>query len=561
MKLFERLKDLKRRKITSVTLFYIAPSLILLVVMVYGAWYANLSNTVNSDHIIYPLLFKDVTRYDLVALANHANFLKFPLYFFQSLIPYNIYTASIVNIGLFIVTIGSWAMLLVYVFGKRYLTAIFLTTSAVILGAILLDYELLGPAIRNVEYPIAFAFIVSVAKFASTKSLSKAWRGILIGSTLIYAVSVAGDSLLLYALTVPLVISLLFFTYRSSKGTQKRRRLMLALAITIGSTLLSYVIRWFVQVTGITLLYKDPTNKLYSLPFDHLFPSISLSIEQLLGLFGANIFGQPIGPGLALPFVNFSLLIAGLIGLVLIVRNAYINPQNKKYFRASNQALILTTLVLAFCTTTFAYIFLDLVVSVDATGKFVTAGQDRYLTLLPLIVLTGLAYLFTQYPKKIYNKIVYGAIIIGMSLSFVSLHHARESAYTSYGVSMRWTLNQLSSILKQNKVDLLVAGYWYAAPVSFYSQGTKFVSITNCNQPAPDFNIRKSFYKPDNSVHTSALIIDKQGMDGRFWNCSDGQLTAIYGSPIKKVVVGGPDGTSLDVLIYNYDVRNKISSP
>jgi len=560
MKLRNTLENLKRNSITKVALFYAVPSFILLVTTVYSGWFSSLPNTVNSDHVIYPLLFKGIERFDLVALTDHANFLKFPIYYLQSVFPYNLYTATIMNIGLFVVTIGSWALLLVYIFGKRYLPLIFLSTSAVILSAILLDYELVGPAIRNLEYPVALAFIVAVARFTSKKKLTKSWFGIVISTAILYAISVAGDSLLLYALTAPLLIALVLFSYRT-KDAQSKKRLNIAVLITLGSTLLAFIIRWFVQITGITLLYENADEKLYTIPFEHLIPSISLSINQLLSLFGANIFGQPVGINLALPMVNFLLIILAVIGLIITCRNSYKDPQSKKYFKSSQQALILVTLALAFCTTLIAYIFLDLVVVVDPTGKFVTSGQDRYLTLLPFIALAGLAYFFTQYQKNTYRFIVYGVIILGILLSFTSLHHQRKSAYDNYGANLRWTLKEVSTTLESRNVDLLVAGYWYAAPASFYANGTNFISITNCNQPSPDFNIRKSFYEPSDRVQKSALIIDKQGPDARFWDCTDEQLTNIYGSPIEKIAVGAPQGTTLDIYIYDYDVRNKVAAP
>lgn len=535
----------------------LASLLILIATATYGAWYANLTNITNADHLIYPYLLKNLSANDLVVPADHANFLKYPLFYLQSLAPYNIYTVTIVNIALSVATVTLWALLATYLFGRKYFALICLVLSSILGSSILLNYELLGTTIRNIEYPIALAFLIVLAKFITSIQVTKLQILGLILLSLFYSLAVASDSLLLYAISTPLAV-ILGLGYRFQKMSTKKRALM-ALGILVASTLFALLVRRLSELLGFATLYKNEQEQLTTIPFNTLVPSALESVHQFIDLTGGNIFGQVLSAGLLLNILNLILAFVGVTGIILILKNIIKKSPYRLNDYSPDQSFVLTVLALSFFITWVVYVLLDLVLRTTSDGSLVSAGQDRYLTLLPFITVLGSVFVIRTIKIKRFLLITPLAIIAILIISLPAMTNLREYQYNEFGAKMKNSLRQISKIIDENKVDTVLSGYWYGASTKFYANNSvDFATITTCNHPAPTYNYRRSFYSPSQSTLKSAIIIDRDGPDSPYWSCTDEQLHAIYGEPVEKTTIDGVNSSKVQILIYNYDLRSRL---
>jgi hypothetical protein len=538
------------------TITYIAFAL-LGIVTIYCAWYANYFLSGNSDDIVYPYLFRHFQLHDILLPGQHSNILKFPLFILLALIPYTFTTFTITNIGLVLIAVLGWAALLIWVFGKRYSPIICLTLASVLLGSQLLNYDLLGMTIRNIEYPIVLAFIICSGLLLRRQRLSRKKLFIVGISGVLYALTVSGDSFFLYTTSISLLGSMLFFWFNANKETVKRYTFYIPTTYIAGFILLALIIREAVKVLGIARYYTASVFSPQILPVSHLGPSISTATLQVLSLFDANIFGQQITPTSTLVFLNFILLIIGLVGLVYILFDTCSTHRRKELLTRMSFAQIFTLTVLALSSfvTYILYILSGLVVNPTASGGFVSAGQDRYLSMLPLLLVVGIAYLVRRNfeTRKIVNIGIPVLIVVVILLNLGSIKQAHV-----YDSSQRSSAIAIAKVLTAKHVPLVVTGYWYGASIRFWS-GDKvmFASVDGCNISDPNFNTRISWYNPNPAIHLSALVTSRQGVDASYSNCSNQQLTNIYGPPEQIINVNTPDQPT--IWLYNYDIRSKLS--
>jgi hypothetical protein len=544
----------KPSRLTALTYLSLA---LLAAVTLYCAWYANYYQAGNADDIVYPYLFQHFQAHDIILPGQHANLLKLPIFVLQAVLPYNFSTFTIVNLSLVLVTTLAWVILLIWLLGRRYAPLICLSLASVLLGSQLLNYDLMGTTIRNIEFPIVLAFIIYTGTLLQKHALSR--RKLIIGGVvgLLFSLTIAGDSFFLYTVCFSLLLVLAFYWLTGEQVAKLRQQYRLAAAYAIGFSVLALVIRLAVSVLGITKYYTAGVFKPHVLPLNHLAPSISTATTQLLNLFDANIFGLAVRPGNSLVFLNFLLLALGLAGLAYMLRDSLDAARRQNLLKRLNFTRVFTLAVmsLTFFVTYVVYIVADLVVMPDANGNIVSFNQERYLVIAPLLLVAGIAYLVWR-KFSLWRLVFVGLpaiILFGLLINSPSIK--RSHVYDS---SLRAGPIAVAKAAKANHVPLLVTGYWYGSSTRFWSHGQiAFAGIANCNIPEPTFNNRFSWYKPDLAIHKSALVVSRSGPDAQFWVCSDARLTAIYGNPVKVAPVGSNGQTSL--WIYNYDVRSRLS--
>jgi hypothetical protein len=540
--------------------FLVIPVAILFGAIAYGGWYGNLFFSVNSDAQIYPYLFHHLSAHDFIIPGNHSLFLKWPLFFLQASLPFNFLTFTTVNIGLFLATIAGWAALLIYLFGRRYLGLICLLLSALTVTSVAFPDNMVETTIRNIEYPIALAFVLlvhNILKGAHWGRLRIVLAAIL---SILFTAAVAGDSLLLAAFVVPVLLSIFLYWFQSGRWN---RRLTTALSLVTGVALVSFGARSFTEWTGFVSLYFDPSFKNTIQPIDQFGPSVAHALSDLLTLYGANIFGRDIAVHNAIYFVNFAVLMLGLVGLFVAMIRVIKRYRSETASIVASQSFIMLTLGLSFITTFFSYALSGLVLHRTATDSFVSAENRRYLTLLPLLAIIGILYLVQLHGKKSHLRriasVSTGIIFLALIVSSHSIrveHHQQAIAVAA----QHQTFDAIIKVAEENHANLVVGGYTDSINSRFWSHDKLFsISVSNCNYAQPGFNTRYSWYT-NHHVAVSAIVVDRAGFDESYWaSCSDDRIESIYGIPAKKIpIANGSAPSTMTVWVYNYDVRQKI---
>lgn len=528
---------------------------LLCIATLYSAWYANYYLSGNSDDVIYPYLFQHFKAHDLVLPGQHANILKFPLFILQAVTPYNFTTFSIVSIGLVVTTVLGWALLLIWLFGKRWASLISLSLTALLLGSQLFNYDILGTTIRNIEFPIVLAFIIFAGKLLKRYTLSR--KELITGGViaLLFSLTIAGDSFFLYTICSSLLVTLGYFWFIGEKDGKQKPQYAHSLIYVVGATISSFIIRLFIKLLGVQY-YTAGVFKPHILPLNHLGLSLSTAATQVLDLFGANIFGQAIRPGIVLSLLNFFLLALGLIGVIYMLKDTFCAESRKLLVAriAFSRVFIFAALGLTAVVSFSTYIASDLVVSETPQKTITSLYQERYLTIIPLLLTAGIIYFVWRKFEKRQLVFIGLPIIIAAGLLVGGRVIVHSHAYNG---SLREGPITIAKAAKEQHVQVALTGYWYGAVLRFWSHNSLDVaSVAACNIPQPTFNTRLSWYKPSAKITTTALVVVHSGVDATYWNCPDELLRQIYGDPVKIVHI--PTGDQPDLWIYHYDVRSKV---
>lgn len=533
----------------------------LAVITLYTSWFANYYLSGNSDDIVYPYLFEDFKFNDMTLPGQHSNILKFPLFVVQAILPYNFLTFTLIGIGLVLTTVIAWAYLLGRIFGKRYLFIICLSLASVLLGSIELNNQLYGTTIRNIEYPISLAFIIVIAQVSKNGIGETFIRRMLIGIvSILFAMTVAGDSFFLYTICGALFIMLAFFwSIRDSlKSKQPSSYYFLqATSLVAGVIILAIIMRLFVRVTNIASFNTDAAFLPHVLPLNHLSPSLSTAATQVVTLSGANIFGQTVKLSHSLVFLNFLILVVGLIGLIRILSDIGSTAKRQDVLKRLGFVRLFTLGSTAFAgVLAFAlYVGSDQVVSESPAGIIASAGQERYLTLIPMLLVVGVVYIiWRNYSRN--RAVVLGFPILILLIILANAVTIKNNHKLENG--LRTDPIAIADVLQKNDIPVLVTGYWYAASTRFWSEDTITVApIGNCNVQGPLINGRSSWYESSPSVKKSALVVGHTGIDAIYATCPDEELMAIYGKPSQVLPI--KSANDLNLWVYKYDIRAKIN--
>jgi hypothetical protein len=521
----------------------------------YGAVESGKYFSISSDAIVDPYLFANgLHRHTIVLPDQHTNILKLPLFYLEGNIPYHYLTLVTISSLLVVVSVVAWAYLLIYIFGKRYTILILALLSALMFSSALLNINLGETTVRNIEFPISLWFIIIINRvLMGLKRDRKA--NIFFGlGCILYCLVVAGDNYFEYAISLPILLVLIWYWVQSRTFSIQMFK---ASSLVVVTSLIAVLIKLLLIKTGIIVTFKSAIPPLVT--YNNLWPSITTAVNQFLGLQGASIFDTSATIHTFAIFVNFALIIVGIVGFILILRHA--NTHYRDHRRLTeNNSFLFTTGAVSFFTVFWVYVLSGEVVQTLSNGQVVSLGQIRYIAFLPFLLLISVIWVIRNYYS---NHRLLMALVIAVSFMEVATTYSTQKAFYADTIMAttptKATLSTIVVDLHKDKVSEVVTGYWYGATVRFLSHDTiDFAPIDSCNIPF-NFNVREDWYQPRNGEKT-ALIVDRSGPDASYWaGCSSQTLTALYGMPVKQQEVSDPTTQeNLSIWVYNYDVRSRL---
>jgi hypothetical protein len=528
--------------------------LLLLSSALYGAEKGSNFYATGSDALVYTYLIGDGLHSHTIALPDqHTNLLKLPIFYLQSLFPYHYTSYMIMSILLMLIAIAAWSYLVIKLFGNKYRVIILTLLAAVLFTSVVLNLSIVETTVRNIEFPIALWFIFIIHKILKGEKQTPKELTVTIIACALYGLMLAGDNYFEYAISLPLVLVILWYWLQSRIFTRQMRNAIL-LVVVMG--LLSVIFREVLSKTGMIITYKSgPALTIVTL--HNLAPSITTALTQLLDMQGANIFGATIGLKTLSLFMDFGILAVGTAGLLIILARA--NRDFRKAVKLSQRnTFIFVSVAVSFFVTFLVYIFSGQVVNTLSNGQVVSLGQYRYIAFLPFLVLIGFIWVLKTYYDR--HKLVLGLVVVSAIIVLLFSYAPIKSSYTAAVAATQPNRSMINSIvadLRQDNVKEVLTGYWYSSPIRFWSNNTiGSTPIISCNSPF-FYNVREDWYRPQGDKIT-ALVIDRP--DPIYWNCTNNSITSIYGTPSKiQVISGTTPGSNAYIWVYNYDIRDHLT--
>lgn len=510
----------------------------------------------NSDAIIATHQFSEGVEGNTVALpASHSNVLMMPIQYIQGHLPYGNVSFTALNVGLVFVTLASWAILLIVLFGRKYMILILLLLSSLAFVSVTFNLSIGNSTFRNLAYPIALGFVIAVGKVLGGSLGSHRTLFGTIAATVLFTLVLAGDSFFVYSVILPLLIVITWSWLQSHTLSKSMLR---AVGLVVGVVFAAWLLKQ--ALAALDIIYFDrsflaPPTILKS---ELLGPSIQVTLSQLLDLQGASIFNRTISLVNAGIFVNFAVLVAGIIGLTAIIRTAYSQFKGKGA-SATGSMFVFTVMAVSYFVVVLEYILSGYAVTQLEDGRIVSYMNSRYITFLPLITIIGVVWLVKNYVKSSrYLVFICVVLVAGVLFTHPTVSATYRTENAGKAVPATQDLHYIIAVLKENKVNRVVTDFWYGPPLRFLSQDQiQYAPQIGCNRPL-SFDSREDWYKPEKGIK-SALIIDRGGMNFGYWGCTDEKLIQIYGKPLKEVTASGvrPEDT-VKIWIYDYDVRERI---
>jgi len=515
----------------------------------------------NSDAMVDTYNFSlPFHKNDVILPAQHDNILKIPLFFTQSLFAYNYLSFTFVNLGLVAITFILWWLLLCKIFGNRYslLCAVLLVLVAV--ASREFNNQIVYTTIRNIEYPLAFGYLLCLLKKLSGNCANRAPIFVF---SFFAALVAAGDNLMLYILVISSFAPVIFYII------QKRRLNKTALhvgGLALGVIVGGLIVRWLMSVLGLFIGDKTYLSGTHITKIDDLLPSVHVAATQLLDLLGFQSFGANIVFRAPLIITMFVFCLMGILGLSLALFIYIKNSLKGISSDFTESAIGVAGLI---CLAIFAiYVFSGTVVIRAASGHITSLNNDRYITFIPFLLAAGCSWLLYKLNEHQRNIAIYACFVI----IIVSAPMFLQQTHTLLRIANvnKRSYQGVAQLISSHHIPVTVGGYWYGASVRFWSNNhTTYAVVADCNRPSP-LNTRRSFYTPNTSIHLSALVIDTSGPDTPFLGyCTEQDLLKIYGKPsyimqAPSIITKGYDDVknnpakSVNIWVYNYDLRTKL---
>jgi hypothetical protein len=522
--------------------------ILLLLTSIYGGWHASNDYSTNSNAVILTQLFSGHISYPVILPGPHATLLIIPLVFLQGHLPYHYTSFTLVNIGLVVLTMFAWAYLLIKLFGRKYEVPILVLLSSLIFTAVAFSLSLAYTTIRNIEYPIVLWFVMIIAGLLQgTKYTRKQLAGAIVG-TVLFIITLAGDSFFTYAILLPLGVVIVWYWIQSQKFTT---HMMKALALMVGTYICAAVLKLILGAAGIIFFDYGFWHQNIILPTSRLWQSLGIALTQTIELHGANIFGQVIELRNAGLFINFGLMLAGIISLVLILSRANKNYRAKKGL-ADNNDFVLVVMAISFIVVFLIYVVSGYAIATLPNGQVVDAKNARYISLLPLITVIGLIWMLKTYYNKRAIFLCLCVVLVGSIVtSYPRVHNDYATSAKQLELAPpRASIDQIVDTLKQNHVTAIVSDYWYGPVMRFWTNnGVDLAPQVGCNASILANPESGNFTKDPG--RNSALIVDRGNLNYGFWQCTDEQLLGLYGTPSKVLKVQGA-GANPPVQVWIY---------
>jgi hypothetical protein len=518
---------------------------LLLLTTAYAGLRANIAYSTDSNAIVSAQLFDKSAKTPIVVPGPHSNLLVDPLFFIQGHLPYHYTSFTLGNVSLVLITMIAWAFLLIKLFGRKYEIPILLLLSSLILTSVMFSLSLGYTAIRNIQYPVALWFIMIVSDLLRSKrkyTRRQFWLAA-IGSVL-FSITLGGDSFFIYGLWVPLLAVIGWYWAQSQKFSRNMvKAVALLVAVFVGAVLMKAILS-ATNILDFNYAFQAQNS---IIPTRSLGPSIGFALQQLLSLQGGNIFGQVLIMHNLATFVNFGLFLAGLVGLVMILVGA-----NRSYRRkagiADDNSFVFVTIAACYFAVFWIYVLSGYVITTLPNGQIISVENTRYISFMPLLGTVGVLWLLKNYYSKARAlvAVLCAALVICMAVGFSGVNSTYKSGVQMELAPSRASIDQIIEIMRQNKVNTVLADYWYAPVLTFWSNNQFGLAAqptcTPTSQQAQFTHIKGA---------KAALVIDRGGLNYAFWPCTDQQLMKLYGAPAKKLEVQGVTSNPVQIWIYN----------
>jgi|GEM_PF-2402166 len=511
----------------------------------------------SADALIATQQLSDGVRGNTIALpASHSNILMMPVLYIQGHLQYDYSSFKMLNILLALTTVGAWGLLLVRLLGRKYEVLIVLLLATLVLSSIVFNISIGNTTFRNLAYPIALWFILVAANLLKTVKLSRLRLVETVVSAGLFVLVLAGDSFFNYSAALPILIVVAWMGWRTKAITDGMLRVVgLVFLAMFGAT----VLKWLLAALGIIYFDHAFLPKPTIVSYDHLLPSIWVSLRQLMELQGGLVFGQPLRVGGAAYFINLAILLGGTYGIGLLLFRLLKRRLNTKWFEAENN-FALSILAVCYVVVLLLYIVSGYVVT-EFEGRIVDYMNTRYITFLPLITVAGFVWLLIDRCKSVKIPVAAGVLVLlGMVLYAPSVTANYATAIANKPSPTRASVDEIIGILAKNGVSKVVTDFWYGPPIRFWSNNViRYAPQIQCDRPLP-FDSREDWFMTQKDVK-SALVVDRGGMNFGYWGCTDEELAKIYGEPVKKFTVDGIDeGDVVDLWLYDKDVTDRMQA-
>lgn len=534
----------------------LALSIILLVsTAAYAGLHASDTYSTDANAIILTQQFSKGASYPAILPGPHATLIIIPIVFIQGHLPYHYTSFTLVNTGLVLVTMLAWAFLLIKLFGRRYEIPILIFLASLVFTSIAFSLSIGYTTIRNIEYPIALWFVLIVGDLLRKrlKYSRKQFVFATAGSAL-FSIVLAGDSFFNYAILLPLLFVMVWYWVQSREFTANMlKALGLLVGVVIGASLLKLVL----SKAGIIHFDYTFWGQNSILPTDKIWSAVGVALQQFLDLHGASIFGQVVNYHNLSIFVNFGLTLAGLVGLLHILRDANRNYRNKQGLNdtivAGNNDFALVVMAVSYFVVFLIYVLSGYAITTLPNGAIISDQNARYISLMPFISVIGLVWLVKKYYTKhvAFLTVLCLVLVLGIITSYPGISLAyKERAGQLELAPPRSSISNLIGILNQNDIKQVSADYWYGPIIRFWSDSS--IGLTKQVGCDPSILSTDANNFTRQRTHNVALIIDRGGLNYSYWTCTDDQLLQFYGTPTKKLQVpGAAPNTFVDIWVYD----------
>lgn len=476
----------------------------------------------------------------LTFLAQHTNLMKLPFLWAQAtFFPYNVTSLIVMNVILTAGAVLGWSAIMHWLYKRPLLTtAVNMLFVGVLIVAPDFSSNLIEASIRNIEYPIAFIYLVIVYKMLGRFSWKK-W----VAAGAILGLLVASDLFFMYTVPVAVSAALAVLWFRKNIAAKQfwTGTSTSAIGATAGLALLK-----FLGIIGMLNLVSIPR---YFLPYNLLWEQVQNAINQTFGIFGGDFFGYSIKPrGLA----HVVLAIVLSTGCVFAYR-AVTRTSNQSAAAKTPDAQVFIPIALSLLAATTLVVY---VLSGFATA---TAENIRYITLLPFVII-----FFVAYGLRKHEYVLLGVATLVLLAGVVCTFALNQRIKYDKFQSDTWLAldHKIIDNLRKNHITKAYGTLGYASTTWFNSGRSITVgNIRPCNIKNPVL-ATSVWYENKNPKQPTALIVDRLPAAVWEWEtwayCSDQKIESIYGSPVKRELIGYQQGKPLEVWYFNYDIASRL---
>lgn len=517
----------------------------LLTSSVYVAYKESQLNLLNSDVFSYNTLLEGgYQKNDIHVSKDHSQLLIYPLVILENALGLSPQVHMIFSI-LLLIGMNFGIGLIIYIVSKK--NKLVTASLCIALSTITLLYSLQNffwgysaMTLRNIGIPLTIGSVLMLTRISKIISL----KFILL--CLLLLINFISDNLTMAIVVLSTILYLLVslvFSGRSFKSQLKSDKNLLVAIFT--SAIAAKLLELILTKTG--LLVFDGTSSLrITKNVETLFENIAKLFNDLLNIFGANIFNKSVS----------ELLFYGINLLILIALIALYGGAIKKYSNIKSSGLKIIIFIIP--STALMYLLIS------------GAAIDRYLTYVPVSLLVVAAYTLRE-AKIQFNKtamfMIPSILLITFGVFFAFSRTERASMnienYNLIAPQLTKTV-EVSEVLEHEKVTALTGDYWIIHTTKFYYDSksnekllvvpTKILSENVLGYMR--FISRDSWLKnPVSGRFAYALNVAdpslKEGLN------PDTFVKRALGEYVKKTTVDRY-GQKVNVYIFDQDIRNKL---